>query len=424
MKKQALQLFLTVIILVLGGVTAWYFLASKLTSTPKDQQERQWTVKVGHVLTGDFSPTLTLYGVIEAPDKATISSALAADVSQLLTKEGAHVNKGAILVLLDQQDAQLTLKQRQTELNLVEAKIKALEVSHQSEQVALTHEQKVLALEKKSLARLEKLFKSNHISKETLDKAEQNFAKTNLSLVLRKKTINNFKPQYNQLLAQQEAAKTLWQKALLDLARSTIKSPFSGIVDKVFIAKGDRVSRGSPLLSIKPFAKEEIRVQAPPRIADKFVRALKQHQPITGSINVHGKNISVILDRLTPSIDPGKIGTEALFISNEKNHLLTEGTVVRVVVTLQSKANIYAAPIQALYGNNRLYQVSKGRLSPVKIQRIGHKYNKKGEQMMLFKSKSLNKQLPILVSQLPNAYPGLKVRAPVNAKTTPKGAKN
>ena len=414
--KNLVQGIIALVVLLMGGLMSYYFLSTKVVSIPKDKEERVWTVKASKVLIGDFSPSIVLFGTLEAPDKATIRSALSADVHNVYYNEGDHVKKGEVLIRFDQRDFILNLKQREADLKLIVAKINALNVNQRADLAALAHENKVLALEKKSMARMETLLKAHHTSKESVDKAKQSLAKTTLSMVLRDKSVKNYKPQYNQLQAERAKANIMLEKAQLDLDRTIIKSPFSGIIRKNFVAVGDRVSPGSAMTSIKPLGNEEIRVQIPPRIVMIFLNALKHSQPISGEMNIHNKPYAINLDRISRNIESGKIGAEALFVTKGAAHNLIEGQVVSVRVSLPQISDVYAAPIQALYGNDMVYQLVKGRLSTVKIKRVGDQINKRGEHIMLFKSQDINRHALLLVSQLPNAYPGLKVQVIADKK--------
>jgi len=408
-QKKLFQLVLVISVITFGIILSGIFLSTSLKSTPKDQLERQWNIKTEHVLFGNFSPTITLYGVIESPQKATIRSALNADVKSVYIKDGSPLKHGQTLVLLDPKDYKLSVEQRQSELNLIDAKIHALMVAHKANLKAMDHEKQILKLEKKSVERLKTLLKSKHIAKETMDEAHQALAKTTLAVVLRQQSLDNTQPQHNQLLAQKKQAHALLKQAVINLERTHIKSPYDGVVIKKFIAHGDRVSPGSAILSLKPKNAEEVRVQAPPKVILAFIKALENDSDITASLSAHDQTIALRLDRLSPSIDDGKIGNDAFFMTKDIGSQLADGTVVSVLVTLPKLTAIYAAPIQALYGNKTIYQVANGRLKAVPIKRLGNKTDTKGQQLILFKSQTLDKTLPIMVSQLPNAYPGLKV---------------
>ena len=72
-----------------------------------------------------LSPTLTLYGRLEAPQMANLRAAINADVAEVYVFDGDMVEQGQILVELDQQEAQLAVDQAAGELALIDAQIAA-----------------------------------------------------------------------------------------------------------------------------------------------------------------------------------------------------------------------------------------------------------------------------------------------------------
>ena len=63
----------------------------------KLQQEKAWLVQTQQLVAGEKSPQLKLYGRVESPYTATITSSITADVKALDVKEGQHVTKGSNL---------------------------------------------------------------------------------------------------------------------------------------------------------------------------------------------------------------------------------------------------------------------------------------------------------------------------------------
>ena len=420
-RKNIIQLVLVIFILSTGAGLSWYFLGQTTVPQPKDQQEREWVIRTATVQYGNFSPMITLYGTVEAPQKATVRSALNADVMDVLVQEGQVVKAGDVLITLDDQDAQLTLTQRHADVKIIEAQIDALEMNHQADLRAMVHEKKVLSIEASSFHRLTKLASEDHLSKDALDKAEQGLSQTRLAVTLRQKALDNYAAQHKQLTAQHAQAMVMLKKAKRDVDRATIKSPIDGVVTQRLIAKGDRVSPGSAVCAIKPIGEEEVRVQVPEHILTIFVSAIKAQQPIRGQVKQGDNEITLHLDRVSPQTQNTKLGAEVLFITRDKAKILREGAVVTMNVTLPELQGVYAISSQALYGRDVIYQVVNDRLEPVKIDKLGDKDNAKGKADIIFTSEKVNRKTVVMISQLPNAYPGLKVKVmsedPDKAKT-------
>ncbi|MGB5517376.1 MAG: biotin/lipoyl-binding protein [Gammaproteobacteria bacterium] len=89
----------------------------------KAKEEESWTVQTLRLVDGARSPQLQLYGSVESPYTATITSIIDADVKVLEVKEGEHVKLGQVLVVLDDTDARLALEDKQASVAELEALI-------------------------------------------------------------------------------------------------------------------------------------------------------------------------------------------------------------------------------------------------------------------------------------------------------------
>ena len=69
-----------------------------------------------------------------------------------------------------------------------------------------------------------------------------------------------------------------------------------------------------------------------------------------------------------------------------------------------------AVPYQAIYGNSRLYLLQENRLQGVDVESIGQYSDDDGNALLLVKSAKIKAGDEIVITHLPNAVSGLKVR--------------
>ena len=126
-------------LLILGvAITGFVLLRStRPEAAPVAVAEKAWRVSVQTINPGLYAPTLLLYGVVEAPQRAGLSAALTADVLQVLTAEGLSVKAEDTLIVLDSRDAELALRQRQADVAEMTAMIESERKRHQRDLVAL-----------------------------------------------------------------------------------------------------------------------------------------------------------------------------------------------------------------------------------------------------------------------------------------------
>jgi hypothetical protein len=77
---------------------------------------------------------------------------------------------------------------------------------------------------------------------------------------------------------------------------------------------------------------------------------------------------------------------------------------------LPAEDDVVAVPYQAIYGNSRLYLLLDDRLQGVEVESIGQYIDADGTSLLLVKSSQINNGDEIVVTHLPNAVSGLKVR--------------
>ena len=127
----------------------------------KAKEEKSWTVQTHRLIDGAKSPQLELYGSVESPYTATITSIIDADVISLEVNEGENVTSGQLLILLDDTDAKLSLEDKKSSVAELEALIISEKNRYKNDLAALKLEKSLVALAEKKLAREEKTSKSN-----------------------------------------------------------------------------------------------------------------------------------------------------------------------------------------------------------------------------------------------------------------------
>ena len=150
--------FLLPLLLVGAGVALFMQLKSSgPENVPTVVTERRWPVEAVRVQFRELRPTVRLYGRVESPTESRIRSALSTDVRSSFALVGQAVNKGELLLQLDDVDAKLALAQRQAELAEIEARSESENSRYRNDLSALAQEEQLLALAQSALQRAEKL---------------------------------------------------------------------------------------------------------------------------------------------------------------------------------------------------------------------------------------------------------------------------
>lgn len=397
---------LVVLAVSLGGFAALY--ASRPAKAPIEAREKAWTVALERVRLGDRAPTLTLFGRVESPQAARLTSAVAAYVDRLEVLEGQAIEAGQRLIILDPRDYELSLRQREAELAEIQARIASEQERHANDLKALEHEKGLLALSRRSVRRELDLIKKKLGTEANRDTALREQRRQALQLEQRQFAIAEHEARLARLHAERARVTALRDRAALDLERTRIRAPFPGRVTKTLVSPGDRVRVGDGLIEVYATNALEVRAQFPTRYLAEVRAALARGERLEGLAALGGERLPVVLDRLAGRVDRGSGGLDGLFRLPEDADLAL-GQTVELRLTLPARHAVAAVPVEAVYGTDRVYRVEDGRMRGIRVERLGELVGEDGQTRVLVRGGGLREGESLVVTQLPNAMEGLKV---------------
>lgn len=413
--KTILKFLLPLLILAIGFGGFRYMQKTKPKNEPIKIEEQAYVVTIVPVIPTALSPTLILYGRVEShrwPTLRTPTLSLSANVEviKVAVLEGEKVKKASVLIRLEDSDSKLNLKQREADLVDIGAQIELEKRRHANNLTALTHEETLLSLTRKSLERRRRLKKQRLSSQSSLEEAQQAVERQMLTITNRRLDIQSHKARLAQLQAKRTRALAMRELARLELARTQIKAPFTGIIAKVAVAVGDRVRSGDALLSVYDNTTLEVRAQIPSRYQGTVLDALAAGYQLKAHTQLNKKTIRLQLDRVSGQINPDSGGIEGIFRVKKGTHLLRLGQFLTLTMSLPRQARVVALPFEAVYGTNRIYKLKDGRMKRLTVERVGEQVTADGKSHILVRSSKLQQGDQVIITQLPNAMEGLKVR--------------
>lgn len=356
----------------------------------------------------DLSPTLTLYGRLEAPQMANLRAAVDADVLEVHVFDGQQVEQGDVLIELDPQEAQLALDQAAAELALIDAQIAAEQSQLKRNEALLSTQQQLVDLAKAAVSRAEKLQQSQLSSQALLDESISLQQQQNLTLKQRQFDIQDHPIRIAELNARRQQAQAQLNRAQLDLSRTVITAPFSGRISSRQIARGDRVQIGDALMTLYDMQQLELRASISQRYLVDIYPVLEK-QSLNATAQIAGQQYQFELQRLAGEVNVNVAGRDGLFRLKGEPGPLAVGEFVSVQLTLPPRGNSVAIPYSALYGLDRVYRVRDNRLEAVQVSKIGDYSDQDGKSRLLIQSQDLQQGDVIITTQLPNAINGLAV---------------
>lgn len=231
---------------------------------------------LGVILLGGISFGLHWWTVgrfIQSTDDAYVKADivfLAPQVSGTITSikvnDNAHVDKGDVLFTIDSSDYQAALQQAQANVQVVQASAQEvvdkidlqtktvavaradLASAQASEKFANEEYERTAALHKRGNATLQRL----QSAQTQLSAAKAATAKVRAVLARDQQQFNVLQTEQIRLQAQEMLAKASLQTAQLNLARTTVRAPVSGIVGNRQIEMGELVQPGVQAMSVVP----------------------------------------------------------------------------------------------------------------------------------------------------------------------------
>jgi RND family efflux transporter MFP subunit len=196
---------------------------------------------------------------VEATQATLISSRLMARIVTVNVRAGDAVNRGDMLLELENSDIKAQVQQAQAHVRATTARLK--EASQ-------------------TLARVKELQEGGVMSVADLDKAVAN---------------------HESLLADMAAANQALEEARTALTYTEITAPFDGRVVDRFAEPGDTAQPGSKLLAL--YNPLSLRVEA--QVRERLALGLEVGQPLQVEIPSLDKVVDAVIEERVPAADPG-----------------------------------------------------------------------------------------------------------------------
>ena len=183
-------------------------------------------------------------GVVTASQTATVSSRVAAPVTEVLVRAGDRVRAGDVLVRLDARDMAARAQQAGATTNAAEESLAAA----RSAQVAAAAEQKLAAAWH---ARISRLRERNAATAQEFDEAEARLAAAAARTATAQAGIA-------QAAAQLAAVRANADVVGINESYTAIRAPFGGEVTERFTDPGNLASPGQPLLQLDALGRRRV----------------------------------------------------------------------------------------------------------------------------------------------------------------------
>ena len=317
------------------------------------------------------SKALHISGQIEAVQSVNISTRLMGYITFLKVKSGDQVNKGQLLVSINDQDIQAKKGQTEAMVAEAEASVKAI---------------------KKDLDRFTNLFKQQSATAKELD---------NVTL------------QYNSANAHLEAAKQMRNEVNAQLHYANLYAPFSGIITQKMAEAGSLASPGMPILTIEQAGSFQVSASVP----ENMISQIQVGNQASIFIKAIDKSINGTVAQINHSsqFSGGQYIIKMHINENEQKGLYAGmytdvNLPMKINASSVSSDNAILVPAQVIEYKNQLaglYTISSNHTALIRWVRLGRTYGDKIEVLS-----GLERNEPFIATANGKLYNG----APVTIK--------
>jgi RND family efflux transporter MFP subunit len=234
-------------IAILSGLL---MITSKPEEKPMDQQLIRLVTEP--VSVDNISLKISDYGTVRPSRQVKIASELKGNIIYVKPglEEGSLVEKGEVLVKIEDSDYKIALKEAEAEEAQLKAEKSITERTVKDIQRELKELERDYELEQKNYNRQKVLFDKKVSTQSDLENAEQALAQKRKSCIIAEASLAQAELQIQSISAKIEKAEASRQQAELNIKRSNIKAPFSGRIEAIPVEENEYINAGEDLFEI------------------------------------------------------------------------------------------------------------------------------------------------------------------------------
>lgn len=348
-----------ILLLAVISVTLVAFAKMVVTADEdKGNEETAKVVKLSEVGARELQEVREFSAIVKGVGEVEIAPEISGRLTSVNKKEGEKVTKGEILATIDAADffAQNSLS------------VEQIEVSKDAFSATEEYQDQLVDAARAELEKAEDLKK---MAKKDEDESGLKIAKRNVENA--EEAVRTAKRMRDLQLSLSQGEIDLSQKQAritsLDINKTRIRAPFSGIFTKKLSKEGQIVSPATPIMVLVQSAQKEIAIDLPGEVADglrldREVFAIKDNKEVA-----EGQRFAVTVTSISPVSDETTRKSSVKFSFDNKDVAL--GEFVRVLIPVSEKEEALAVPVASVkksYFEDVIFVVEDGIVKEQKVE--------------------------------------------------------
>lgn len=319
------------------------------------------TISIAEVKKGEFNDYVRVSGQVQPITTVQLSPLEGGIVDKILVEEGAKVRKGDVLIILSNNNLNLSILDSEAQLAEKQNFLRNTLISMEQEKLQLKQEKLQLDLDverkRRSYIQKEELYKSKLLAKEEWLQAKEDFdlAEKKRELVMERQKQDSIYRSI-QIDQMEESLSNMRRNMMLIRERVSnlhIKSPIDGELGLLDIVLGQSVNMGQKIGQINDLSDYKIEAQ----IDEHYIDRVKQG--LDASFDRQGTKYDAILRKVYPEVRSGQFKADFNLVGERPDNIRT-GQTYYMNLQLGQPTESYIIPRGSFYqttGGNWIYVV-------------------------------------------------------------------
>ena len=374
--------FLAKLVLPAVMLAGAYFAYSNLVATKPEvarrpAQERVWPVTVTPATFNDYRPEIVAYGTLTAGREVLLRALVAGQVVAVgdAMKDGAQVAADEVLLEIDRFDYESAVAEARANLDEAAARRDETEARIALEEAVLATLRRQLEIAERDLERAAELVARGTVSERTVEERELTVSQRRQQIVQGESNVRIQEARLAQELAAIERLGVALARAERDLADTTLRAPFAGIVSDPSAEIGRMLGANDQVATIIADGEIEARFT----LTDaQYGRLLEDADSLVGrpvsvvwQTGTTERAFPATIRRVAPEIVAARGGVDVFAVLEPGVQALRPGAFVEIRLADRQFDDVLRIPETALYGVDVIYVVVDGRLQQRQVEVVG-----------------------------------------------------
>jgi RND family efflux transporter MFP subunit len=307
--------------------------------------QRKVSITVARAEGRDVQRSVQIVGTLLPQEEVTLANEVPATIGSILVDMGDRVQKGQVLIKLDEREARLEAERMTANLQAArEALVRSRQVLDSS-RANVERAQAVLSDAQVNLKRFQGLFAEGAISASQRDSAQTQYDVAVASLRAAeaqyesdRAAIKNAEANVEQAVASLELARKRWKD-------TDVVAPFDGFVRKRLVNVGETHKEKTPLMSL--VATQALKLQG--EVPERFAPQLAVGRPVRVEVEAYpDRTFAGTITRVSPAVDvESRTFTVEASVPNPGG-ILKPGFFVKASILTGMERNVSFVPEEAV----------------------------------------------------------------------------